>query len=142
MKNALVRDYMNSPVIAISPKASLADALFLMERNSIRRLPVVQEGDMVGIVTWGDVREAEPSDALIFSTPERQDLLNKLEVQKFMTLQPLVTVRDDATIAQAAGLMLKHKVGGLPVVNADRQPVGIITESDIFRMVVKEWQKE
>jgi CBS domain-containing protein len=55
-----------------------------------------------------------------------------------MTHNPY-TVRPDTSVLQAARLMLKHKVGGLPVVDDEGRPVGIITESDIFRMLIDQW---
>jgi CBS domain-containing protein len=57
-----------------------------------------------------------------------------------MTADPL-TIGPEATIGEAAQLMLDHKVSGLPVIEDDGRVVGIITESDIFRLVVREWNK-
>jgi CBS domain-containing protein len=116
--------------ITIVPKTTLPDAHRLMKESKIRRLPVVDRGQLVGIITLGDVREAQPSDATTLSIYELNYLLSKLTVDKLMTREPL-TIRSDATIHKAARLMLEHKIGGLPVVD-DGRLVGIITESDIL----------
>jgi CBS domain-containing protein len=96
---------------------------------------VVDGGKLVGIVTLGDVREAEPSDATSLSIFELHYLLARLRVSEFMT-RDLITVTPLTTIDRAAQIMLEHKIGGLPVVERGML-IGIITESDIFRMLVK-----
>lgn len=136
MKNPLVSNWMTPNPITIDPPVTLPQAQKLMRERKIRRLPVVDQGKLVGIVTLGDLRGAEPSDASTLSIFEAHYLLAKLTIEKIMTWEP-VTIRPDATIQQAAKLMLEHKIGGLPVVDNDRL-VGIITESDIFRILAQE----
>lgn len=136
MMRTLVRDWMTPNPITITPKTTLPDAYNLMKQSEIRRLPVVDRGQLVGIVTLGDVREAQPSDATTLSIYELNYLLSKLTVDKIMTREPL-TVEPDTTIRDAARLMLEHKIGGLPVMK-EHHLVGIITESDIFRVLVQE----
>ena len=94
---------------------------------------------MVGIVTLGDVRGAEPSEATSLSIWELNYLLSKLPVERVMST-PVVTVHPDDPVPEAARLMLTNKIAGLPVMDGD-DLVGIITESDIFRMVVHHWQR-
>ncbi|MCB8954627.1 MAG: CBS domain-containing protein [Ardenticatenales bacterium] len=130
---------MNSNVITISPDTALPDAHRLMTENRIRRLPVLDNGKLVGIVTLGDVREAEPSNATSLSIWELNYLLSRLPIAEIMTEAPQ-TVGQDATVGEAAHIMMTHKVSGLPVVDNAGIIVGIITESDIFRMVAQEWQ--
>jgi CBS domain-containing protein len=136
MENKLVRDWMTPNPITIVPKTTLPDAHKLMKESKIRRLPVVDRGQLVGIVTLGDVREAQPSDATTLSIYELNYLLSKLTVDRIMTHEPL-TITPDSTVHQAARLMLAHKIGGLPVMEQGRL-VGIITESDIFRVLAQE----
>lgn len=139
MKQELVRRWMTPDPITISPNDSLVDAHALMRDNNIRRLPVVNKnGELVGIVTLGDVREASPSDATSLSVWELNYLLLKLKISEIMTRDP-ITVYTTDTIAEAANLMLENKVSGLPVVEPTGKLVGIITESDIFRLVVENW---
>lgn len=136
MTKNLVRDWMTPNPITIVPKTTLPDAHKLMRDSKIRRLPVVERERLVGIVTLGDVREAEPSNATTLSIYELNYLLSKLTVDRIMTRDPL-TIAPDATIRQAARLMLEHKIGGLPVTEQGHL-VGIITESDIFRVLAQE----
>lgn len=142
MKNLLVRDWMTSPVITITPDTSLPDACELIRKHSIRRLPVVdKKGHLIGIVTRGDLRGAQPSEATTLSIWELNYLLSKLKIKQIMTKDP-ITIRDDASIRYAAKLMSDFKVSGLPVLDKNDNLVGIITESDIFRLVVKSWNEE
>jgi acetoin utilization protein AcuB len=134
MQNQLVRDWMTRDPIAISSDTSLPEANRLMSEHAVRRLPVVDDGRLVGIVTWGDIREASASGAISLDVFELHSLLDRLPVRSFMTRNP-ITVKSMTTIARAAQIMLEHKIGGLPVVDHDKL-VGIITESDIFRMLV------
>ena len=140
MKRHLVGEWMTSEVISVSPKASLIDVKRLMSSNHIRRLPVVDKGKLVGIVTLGDVREASPSDATSLSVYELNFLLARLTVDQFMT-RSVITVTPYTEIYATAELMLEHKIGGLPVVSNGKL-VGIVTESDIFRVLVKEARSE
>jgi acetoin utilization protein AcuB len=136
MKKNQVRDWMTPNPITIDPYTTLPEAHKLMKECHIRRLPVVEHGKVVGILTLGDVREASPSDASSLSIFELNYLLAKLTVEKIMTREPMV-IAPAATIREAAQTMLEHKIGGLPVVENDKL-VGIITESDIFRVLVQE----
>ena len=138
MHDQLVKDWMTANPITIAEDATLPDAHQLMKEYSIRRLPVVdRHGKMVGIVSQTAVREAEPSDATTLSIYELNYLLAKLQVKKIMT-RDVISLKPNSSIAEAAKIMLDHKIGGLPVVE-DEKVVGIITESDIFRMVVKNY---
>jgi acetoin utilization protein AcuB len=134
MNPQLAKDWMTRNPVTITEDTSLTAASRLMKDNDIRRLPVVEHGKVVGIVTWGDIREASASDATTLSMFELGYLLNNLPVDRFMTRHP-ITVTPTTTIIRAAQLMLQHKIGGLPVVENGKL-VGILTESDIFRMLV------
>lgn len=140
MRKELVKDWMTANVITIEPSTTLPEAHKLMTEHNIRRLPVIDKGKLAGIVTRGDVRGAEPSGATSLSIWEINYLLSRLKVEQLMTKNP-VTITAEATIGETAETMLKHKISGLPVVDANNRVVGIITESDIFRMVVKQWRE-
>jgi acetoin utilization protein AcuB len=140
MKQELVNEWMTRDVISISRETSLTEAHQIMKSKRIRRLPVVDHGTVVGIVTLGDIRGAEPSMASSLSVWEVNDLLANLKVGKIMTRNP-TTINQGASIGEAATLMLENKFSGLPVVDENNQLVGIITESDIFRLVASEWSK-
>ena len=134
----LVRDWMSSPLHVVESHTPVADAYNTMMQKGIRRLPVVEGGRLVGIVTLGDLREARPSPATSLSIYELNYLLAKLTVGQVMTYNPY-TVTPTTPIQQAARIMLERKVSGLPVVDEEDRPVGIITETDIFRMLIDQW---
>jgi acetoin utilization protein AcuB len=140
MRQELVKDWMTRNIVVITLDTALPEAHRLMTDQRIRRLPVVQDGLLVGIVTLGDVRGAEPSGATSLSIWELNYLLSKLKIEEIMT-RNLITISPYATVGQAAEVMLEHKVSGLPVVDGEIKLVGIITESDIFRMVVQAWRQ-
>jgi acetoin utilization protein AcuB len=143
MTKELVKDWMSTDVITITPDMTLPEAHKLMTAEEIRRLPVVSEdGRLVGIVTIGDVRGAEPSPATTLSVWEMNYLVSSLKVETIMTRNPQ-TITPDATLGEAARMMLEHRISGIPVVDRECRVIGIITESDIFSMVVlHEWGKE
>jgi CBS domain-containing protein len=112
----------------------------MMTDYKVRRLPVVDKhGRLVGIITRGDVRGAGPSQATTLSVWELNYLLARLKVMEVMTPNP-ITIKQTATIGTAAHIMLENHISGLPIVSQSGDLVGIITESDIFRMVaLHEW---
>ncbi len=124
MRLELVRDWMTRDVVTVTPGMRLFDAEALMTKHKIRRLPVLENGRLTGIVTQANLCAARPSSAET--------------VGQIMDVD-LVTVSQDATVGEAAQLMLKNKIGGLPVLDRDANLVGLITESDIFRLVVHDW---
>ena len=140
MKQELVKDWMVRNVVTVTPDTTFPEAQRLMSEHKIRRLPVVEGGRLVGIVTRGDVREADLSKVTFLSTWELGDMLAKIKVGQIMTPKP-VTISQEATMGEAAKVMLERKISGLPVVNSRGQVVGIITESDIFRIMVREWHE-
>lgn len=137
VKVVRVREWMSTPVQSVRPDTSLSEAHQIMTEHNIRRLPVVnRHGHLVGIVTIGDVREARPSDVTTLSIWELNYLWTQLKVEKVMS-RNVLTIDADAPIIDAARIMLEHKVSGLPVTDLDGKMIGIVTESDIFRMLVK-----
>ncbi len=137
MPSNLVRDWMTPNPVTVGPKTTVPEAHKLMKERDFRRLPVVDEyGRLIGIVTLSDLREAGPSPATTLSIFELNYLLAQLTVDKIMA-RDVVTVSPNATIRDAANLMLEHEVGALPVMENDKL-IGIITESDIFRVIVQQ----
>jgi CBS domain-containing protein len=134
MRQQHVAEWMSTPPLIVEPSTSLEAAQRLMQQRHVRRLPVVADGRLIGIITRGDLRAAQPSAATTLSVYEVRALLNKVTVAACMTRDPL-TVAPDASVLEAAQLILDHKVGGLPVV-ADGGVVGMITESDLFRLLI------
>lgn len=141
MRTEFVHDWMTTHLVVVTPETSFAEAERIMRQRMIRRLPVVENGRLIGILTFGDVRKARPSEATSLTVWEIKEQLNKLKVKDVMTYHP-ITIAPESSVGEAAQLMLQHKIGGLVVVNHLNQLVGIITESDIFRLVVKDWAKQ
>lgn len=141
MKYDYVKEWMTTDPISVTSNNTLPEVHELMKSKGVRRLPVVDAQDrVIGIITLGDIRGAEASPATSLSVWELNYLLNKLKVKNFMTADPIVAT-SDMTIGDAATLMLVNKIGGLPVVDENHKLIGIITESDIFELVVlHEWQ--
>lgn len=122
---------MTSPVITTAPETPIADALNLMKTKNIRRLPVVKNGKLVGIVSDKDLLHASPSQATSLSIWEMNYLLSKITIEKVMTTEVL-TVSEDTPIEEAARIMADNKIGGLPVMRGS-EVVGMITETDLFK---------
>ncbi len=123
-----VKDWMSSNPITILPTTHLGEAYRLMSERHIRRLPVIENGVLVGIVTLGDLR------SLGANTDSDEAL--KTQVDAALHATP-ITVTTDALLVDAARMMLQHKISGLPVLSTtDQSLVGIITESDIFRAFI------
>ena len=136
MKNELVRDWMTREVITISTHTTMTEAAAILRGHDIRRLPVVDDdGVLAGILSQTDVMSARPSDATTLDIWEINYLLSRLKVEKVMTHDPY-TVRPDSTLKEVVQLMVDHKIGGIPVIDDARHVVGIITESDIFRVII------
>jgi acetoin utilization protein AcuB len=134
MRTQLVRDWMAHELVTITVDTTLPEASRLMKEYHIRHLPVMNDKKLVGIVTWGDIREASASDSTTLSIYELNALLDTLCASYFMTRQP-ITIDPEDDIAYAAEIMLDNKIGCLPVVSGDRL-MGLITESDIIRVVM------
>jgi acetoin utilization protein AcuB len=108
--------------------------------NKVRRLPVMDDEHLVGIVTLEDLRRAEPPTGIGLDLVKITDMLSKMTVRQVMTQNPK-TIAPDAPLIEAARMMLEHEVSTLPVME-DSQLVGIITESDIFRAFVELGEKK
>ncbi len=130
----LVRDYMSPNPITVSPEDTVGHALQLMKDHSIRRLPVISKGKIVGIVTRQDLLHASPSPATSLSVWEINYLFPKIKIAAVMTRQVL-TVFPDCVLEKAAVIMRENSVSALPVVENHRL-VAIITESDIFKALI------
>jgi acetoin utilization protein AcuB len=126
-----VCDLMTAKPITVDPQTRMLDARQRMLEERIRHLVVVDEGRVVGIVTDRDIRLNLPSPATSLSVWEINYLLAQLTVGGVMTASVIV-VEPERPIAEAARIMIDHKIGALPVVD-DGRLVGIVTESDFVR---------
>ena len=131
----LVGERMSHPIISIAPDTPVHDALNMFKRERIRRAPVIKEGKLVGIVSDKDLLNASPSPATSLSVWEMNYLLSKITVSEVMT-KKVITVAEDTPIEEAARIMADNKIGGLPVMR-DSHVVGIITETDLFKIFLE-----
>lgn len=131
----LVGERMSKPVITIEQNLPINDALILMRQEHIRRMPVVQDGKLIGIVSDKDLLNASPSPATTLSVWEMNYLLSKITVKDVMT-KKVQTVTEDTPIEEAARIMADSKIGGMPVMRGDKV-VGIITETDLFKIFLE-----
>ena len=132
----LVGKRMTRNPITVSPDVSIAEAMERMRREKIRRFLVVdKKGALVGIVTREDLLHASPSSVTSLSVWEVSYLLSQVKVKEVMT-RDVLTVTEDVTLEEASRLMVDNKIGCLPVVR-DGMVVGIITESDLFKVFLE-----
>lgn len=130
-----VADRMAKNPVTVTPETSLDDAALAMKKGHFRRLPVVADGKLVGFFSDKDLMRVAPSPATTLSRYEERSLLAQLKVADIMNKE-VVSVREDATIEEAALLMYDKKIGGLPVISQVGAVVGVITETDIFKTFV------
>ncbi len=120
-----VSERMSAPAITISPELSHHSALRLMQEHSMHHLPVVgADGQLLGIVAERDLLLAVA-----------HYVQNPVEVAEVMK-RDVVTVAPEMSLTEAASLMVRNKIGGLPVLGPDGRVVGVITETDIFATFV------
>jgi acetoin utilization protein AcuB len=127
---------MSKPVITVRPETSMPEALDMMHKEHIRRLPVVnQRGEMVGIITETDLLKASPSEATTLSIYEVTYLLSKLTIDRLMT-KKVITVTEDTPVEEAARVMADNHFSGLPVMRG-KALVGMITETTLFHIFLE-----
>lgn len=130
-----VNQRMTANPITITSMATIADASEIMRANKFRRLPVVDGGKLVGLVTDRDLRAVAPSPATTLSIFELNYLLAKMKIKDIMK-KKVITIQADATVEEAALLLYNHRIGGLVVIDDHGGVTGVITETDIFKCFV------
>ncbi len=130
-----VKDWMTENVIALNEEDNVIKAMQIFKEHQIRRIPVVRDGKLVGIITDRDIKSSTPPEAFSMDFYETYYLISNLRLKDIMTPNP-ITVSPEDEIEKAAILMLEHKISGLPVVNEDLKILGIITQTDIFKAFV------
>jgi CBS domain-containing protein len=126
---------MSSPALVVDESMPLPNVRQRLEQQHIRRLPVVNAaGQLVGIVTEGDVNRVSDSHVTDVRDYSLYHRVADLPIGEIM-IRTVVTVTPDTSIMEVARLLLDHRIGGVPVVEEGRI-VGMITESDLFRLIV------
>lgn len=123
-----VKEWMSAPAVCVLPDVPVRMALGLMERRKVRRLPVVENGALVGIVTLSDLLKVVNRSDGVRSGVD-------LPIERVMTRNP-VTVTTDDPLEVAARIMIRLRISGLPVLRGGRVQ-GVITESDLFRAMAR-----
>jgi len=132
----LVGKRMTPNPITVSPDTSIGEAMERMKREKVRRFPVLDKNrKLVGIVAYNDLLHASPSSVTSLSVWEVSYLLSQVKINEVMT-KKVITVTENATLEEAARLMVDNEIGGLPVLRDDLV-VGIITESDLFKVFLE-----
>jgi acetoin utilization protein AcuB len=127
---------MTKRPVTVTEDTPVSRALELMKREGVRRFPVVDKhGKLAGIVLEKDLLYASPSPATTLSVFEIHTLLAKIKVSDVMT-RDVITVTEDTPLEEAARIMADNQIGGMPVMRDDRL-VGIITETDIFKVFLE-----
>lgn len=132
----LVKERMTHNPITVREDTSLDEAMRIMKREKIRRLPILDAaGKLAGIVSNQDLLAASPSQATTLSKYEVGYLISKITMQEIMT-SDVITVQEDTPVEEAARIMADNKIGGVPVMRGDTL-VGIITETDLFKVFLE-----
>lgn len=126
---------MTKNPMTVTADTKVDEVAHLMKKHNFRRLPVVDDGKLVGFLSDSDLMRVAPSPATTLSRYEINSLLAKICVRDIME-KDVVSVNVDATIEEAALIMYKNKIGGMPVVSNMGAVVGVITETDIFKTFV------
>ncbi len=130
-----VAERMTKHPISVTSNATIGDVDRLMKKHNFHRMIVIDDGKLVGYLSDRDIMRVTPSPATSLSKFEIRALLDKLKVKDIMQTN-VITVGEDATIEEAALIMYRNKVGGLPVISEVGAVVGIITATDILKTFV------
>jgi len=131
----LVKNWMSKEVITVDADDSMQNAIYILQEQNIKILPVMDDATLVGIISDRDLKKASPSDATTLDMHELLFLISKIKVRDLMK-KPVYIAKSDDTVEEAAALLLEKKISGLPVVDENNRLVGIITRSDIFRVLI------
>lgn len=139
-----VKNEMTANPITINADDVISKAADIMSENNLHRLPVMENGKLVGLVTKGLITSKGVGGATSLSVFELNYLLNRTSVKTVMIkLKDLVTISSNKLLEEAASLMLAHDIGCLPVVD-DGELVGILTQNDLFKafLEILGWQRK
>ncbi len=132
-----VKKIMSSNVITVKPEERVVHARRLMIENDIARIPVVEDGKVVGIISDKEIAFAFASIKKSFPRGKQQNQLRNLLVKDIMKTN-VITANDDISIKEAAEIMMENEVGCLPIVKSDGKIEGIVTRTDLLHHLLKE----
>jgi len=131
----LVKEWMAKDPIVIDENTSIMKATQMMKEHGIRRIPVVRDGRLIGIISDRDIKEAAPSKATSLDVHELYYLLSEIKVKDIMTPDP-ITLKENDSVEKAAVIMLENRISGIPVVDDDYHVIGVITQTDVFKVMI------
>jgi acetoin utilization protein AcuB len=134
-----VVDVMTKDPLTVSPIESVGKADELMAENTIRQIPVVDGGELIGIVTDRDIRSFL-SGALLENLDTREKALHTA-VREIMTTEPRFLAPDD-DLQDAVEILVEEKFGAIPVVDEAEGLVGIVSYVDVLRCFLNRLQEE
>ena len=131
----LAKNWMSKDIVTVDENEAMSKATKLMKENSIRMLPVLKRNKLTGVITDRDLKRASASDATTLEVHELLYLLSNIKVKSIMTKNP-ITVSPDHTVEEIAEILLENKISGAPVVDDKGKVVGVITQVDIFKVLI------
>lgn len=131
----LVKNWMSKNVETIGPDDSMLDAVNRMRDRKVHMMPVLDGKKIVGIITDRDIKRSSASDASTLEIHELMYLISKIKVRDIMS-KKVVTVPDDYTVEETAEVLLENRISGVPVVDKAGKIAGVITQTDIFRVLI------
>lgn len=130
-----VKNFMTKEVITVTKETRVTDAIDIMEENNFHRLPVVENGRYIGMLTDEEIAESSPSNITSLSIYEMNYLFDKMMVGEIMS-KPKMTISPDTLLEEAAAIMNDKNVTALPVLNESNKVVGILTYKDVFKALL------
>ena len=130
-----VQNWMSRDVVTVEEQTPIIEVMKLLEEHDIRHLPVTRDGKLVGMISDRDVKEASPSKTTTLKAQELYYLLAEMKAKDVMRKDPIV-ISPDQTMEVAAVKMLEHKVTGMPVITNSGELIGIISQGDVFRVLI------
>ncbi len=131
----LVKNWMSKEVITVDVNDSMMNATKKLKEHDIRMLPVMKNGKLVGVITDRDLKRASASDASTLEVHELLYLISNIKVQQIMSGNP-ITVPSDYTVEETAEILLENKISGVPVMDDQGRLVGVITQHDLFEVLI------
>ena len=131
----LVKNWMNNDFVTIKYGDSMQEAIRLLQEYQVELLPVMDKKKLVGVITDHDLKEASASKATSLDAHEVLYLISKIKVKDIMSKEP-ITVHAELTIEETAQILMDKNISGAPVVDDDGLVVGIISKTELFRVII------
>jgi len=131
----LVINWMSKPPITVDVNATLQDAIQLLKKHDIHMLPVVENDQIMGVVTDRDIKQASTSDMVALENHDLVKSISRIKIKAIMNKRP-ITVPYNHTLEETAMLLFAHNISGVPVINPEGKLVGVFTKNDLFRAFI------